>query len=171
MNPWQPTLRGPFIRLRPIVAADLDGLHAAASDPLIWEQHSERNRHERAVFERFFKGALECDGGLVIAERDGGRIIGSSRYYDWDQAGSSVVIGYTFLERAHWGGRTNAEVKSLMLAHAFEHVTTAWFHVSPGNLRSQRALERIGARLDRREQVPVGGVPSDRLIYRIDRAG
>ena len=171
MNPWQPTLRGPFIRLRPIVAADLDGLHAAASDPLIWEQHSERNRHERAVFERFFKGALECDGGLVIAERDGGRIIGSSRYYDWDQAGSSVVIGYTFLERAHWGGRTNAEVKSLMLAHAFEHVTTAWVHVSPGTLRSQRALERIGARLDRREQVPVGGVLSDRLIYRIDRPG
>jgi RimJ/RimL family protein N-acetyltransferase len=56
-----------------------------------------------------------------------------------------------------------------MLAHAFDHVATAWFHVSPGNVRSQRALERIGARLDRREQVPVGGVPSDRLIYRIDR--
>ncbi len=97
MNPWQPTLVGPTVILRPIVPADLDALHAAASDPLIWEQHSERHRHERAVFERFFKGALECGGGLVIAEREQGRIIGSSRYYDWDQAGSSVVIGYTFL--------------------------------------------------------------------------
>jgi RimJ/RimL family protein N-acetyltransferase len=169
MNPWQPTLVGPTVALRPIVSSDLDGMHAAASDPLVWEQHSERNRHERSVFERFFRGALECGGGLAITERDGGRIIGSSRYYDWDPSGSSIVIGYTFLERAHWGGRTNREVKSLMLAHAFDHVATAWFHVSPGNVRSQRALERIGARLDRREQVPVGGVPSDRLIYRIDR--
>jgi len=171
MIPRQPTLHGSIVTLRPIEAADLDGLHAAAADPLIWEQHSECNRHERPIFERFFKGALECGGGLAIIECSSGRIIGSSRYYDWDQAGSSVVIGYTFLERAHWGGATNREVKSLMLAHAFEHVATAWFHVSPGNLRSQRALERIGARLDRREQVPVGGVPSDRLIYRIDRAG
>ncbi|MBM4114375.1 MAG: GNAT family N-acetyltransferase [Phycisphaerae bacterium] len=171
MNPWQPTLHGSIVKLRPLQAADLDELHAAAADPLIWEQHSERDRHERPIFERFFKGALECGGGLVISERSSGRIIGSSRYYDWDPAGSSVVIGYTFLERAHWGGATNREVKSLMLAHAFLHVATAWFHVSPGNLRSQRALERIGARLDRREQVPVGGVPSDRLIYRIDRAG
>ncbi|MBM4110735.1 MAG: GNAT family N-acetyltransferase [Phycisphaerae bacterium] len=169
MSRGQPTLTGPTVALRPIDAADLDGLHAAASDPLIWEQHSERNRHERAVFEKYFKGALDCGGGLVIMERNGGRIIGSSRYYDWDLDGSSVVIGYTFLERAHWGGATNREVKSLMLAHAFEHVATVWFHVSPGNLRSQRALERLGARLDRREQVPVGGVPSDRLIYRIDR--
>jgi len=165
----QPTLIGPTVTLRPIEAADFHGLYSAANDPLIWEQHSERNRHEREVFERFFQGALDCGGGLVITERRGGRIIGSSRFYDWDQEGSSVVIGYTFLERAHWGGATNREVKALMLAHAFEHVATAWFHVSPGNLRSQRALERIGARLDRREQVPVGGVPSDRLIYCMDR--
>jgi len=112
---------------------------------------------------------MGCGGGLVIAEREGGRIIGSSRYYDW-KPNASVVIGYTFLERAHWGGRTNREVKSLMLAHAFAHVATAWFQVSPGNVRSQRALERIGARLDRRELVEVSGVPSDRLIYRIDSA-
>jgi RimJ/RimL family protein N-acetyltransferase len=168
-NPWQPTLRGATVVLRPIAEDDFDALHSAANDPLIWEQHSERNRHERAVFERFFRDAMGCGGGLVIAEREGGRIIGSSRYYDW-KPNASVVIGYTFLERAHWGGRTNREVKSLMLAHAFAHVATAWFHVSPGNVRSQRALERIGARLDRRELVEVSGVPSDRLIYRIDSA-
>ena len=83
---------------------------------------------------------------------------------------ASVVIGYTYLERAHWGGATNREVKALMIAHAFRFARTVWFHVSPGNARSQRALERIGARLDRREMVPVAGVPSERMICRVDRA-
>jgi RimJ/RimL family protein N-acetyltransferase len=79
------------------------------------------------------------------------------------------VIGYTYLERAHWGGTTNREVKALMIAHAFRFARTVWFHVSPGNARSQRALEKIGARFDREEMVPVGGAPSARMIYRVDR--
>ncbi|NBO20540.1 MAG: N-acetyltransferase, partial [Rhodobacteraceae bacterium] len=98
-----------------------------------------------------------------------GRVIGSSRYYDWNPADRSVVIGYTFLAREHWGDGTNREMKRLMLDHAFRWAHTAWFHVSPGNRRSQMALERIGATLHDRQMVPVGGVPSERLIYRIDR--
>lgn len=165
---WQPTLRGEHVQLRPIRADDLDALHAAAADPLVWEQHSERNRHERPVFERFFAGALECGGGLVALDA-AGQVIGSSRYYDWDPSDRSVVIGYTFLARSHWGTGANREMKRLMLDHAFRWAKTAWFHVSPGNVRSQRALERIGARLDRQQDVSVGGVMSPRMIYRIDR--
>ena len=165
---WQPTLRGEHVQLRPIRADDLDALHAAAADPLVWEQHSERNRHERPVFERFFAGALECGGGLVALDA-AGQVIGSSRYYDWDPSDRSVVIGYTFLARPHWGTGANREMKRLMLDHAFRWAKTAWFHVSPGNVRSQRALERIGARLDRQQDVSVGGVMSPRMIYRIDR--
>jgi N-acetylmuramic acid 6-phosphate etherase len=165
---WQPTLRGEHVQLRPIRADDLDALHAAAADPLVWEQHSERNRHERPVFERFFAGALECGGGLVALDA-AGHVIGSSRYYDWDPSDRSVVIGYTFLVRAHWGTSANREMKRLMLDHAFRWAKTAWFHVSPGNVRSQRALERIGARLDRQQDVSVGGVMSPRMIYRLDR--
>ena len=168
MPNWQPTLRGEHVQLRPIRADDLDALHAAAADPLVWEQHSERNRHERPVFERFFAGALECGGGLVALDA-AGHVIGSSRYYDWDPSDRSVVIGYTFLARAHWGTGANREMKRLMLDHAFRWAKTAWFHVSPGNVRSQRALERIGARLDRQQDVSVGGVMSPRMIYRLDR--
>jgi RimJ/RimL family protein N-acetyltransferase len=168
---WQPTLEDASILLRPIRPDDLSSLHAAASDPRIWEQHSERNRHERAVFERFFAGALACGGGMVVMDRITGRLIGSSRFYDWNPKDRTVVIGYTFLECAHWGDGTNHRMKRLMLDHAFRWAGTVWFHVSPGNARSQRALERIGARLHDRQMVPVGGVPSERLIYRIDRPG
>ena len=167
---WQPVLRGTSIHLRPIRAEDFDALHQAASDPLIWEQHSETNRHERAVFRRFFDGALACGGGLVAQDPVTGRLIGSSRFYDWNPADRSVVIGYTFLERPRWGTGANREMKSLMIAHAFQWARTAWFHVSPGNVRSQRALEKIGARLDQRAQVLVGGVMSPRLIYAVDRS-
>lgn len=167
---WQPVLRGPAIHLRPIRADDFDALHQAASDPLIWAQHSEPNRHERDVFRRFFDGALACGGGLVALDATTGRVIGSSRYYDWNPVDRSVVIGYSFLERAQWGTGANREMKSLMLAHAFQWAGIAWFHVSPGNIRSQRALERIGAQLDRSEQVPVGGVLSPRLIYALRRS-
>lgn len=166
---WQPILRGTSLHLRPIHGGDFEPLHQAASDPLIWAQHSEPNRHERDVFRRFFDGALACGGGLVALDAATGRLIGSSRYYDWNPVDRSVVIGYSFLERARWGTGANREMKSLMLGHAFQWADTAWFHVSPGNIRSQRALERIGARLDRSEQVPVGGVLSPRLIYAVRR--
>ena len=162
---WQPTLQGDRLHLRPMRADDLDALHAAANDPLIWAQHSETNRHERAVFEKFFAGALACGGGLVAIEPNTGRLIGSSRFYDWNAADRSVVIGYSFLERAQWGTGMNREMKRLMLDHAFRWAHIAWFHVSPGNVRSQKALERIGATLHDRQQVMVGGVPSPRLIY------
>jgi RimJ/RimL family protein N-acetyltransferase len=160
-------LRGEGVHLRPIRPDDLDALHAAASDPLIWEQHSERDRHERAVFERFFAGALASGGGLVALD-PAGRIIGSSRYYDWNPTDRSVVIGYTFLERAQWGKGTNQQMKQLMLEHAFRWASTAWFHVSPGNVRSQQALARIGARFDRQEDVLVGGVMTPRMLYQLN---
>ncbi|MFM7807074.1 MAG: GNAT family N-acetyltransferase [Planctomycetota bacterium] len=164
---WQPTLHGESLTLRPIRADDLDALHAAANDPLIWAQHSETMRHERAVFEKFFASALSCGGGLVAVHAPSGNVIGSSRFYDWNSSDRSVVIGYSFLRRDQWGGGMNRQMKRLMLDHAFRWAKTVWFHVSPGNARSQKALERIGATLHDRQQVMVGGVPSPRLIYRM----
>jgi RimJ/RimL family protein N-acetyltransferase len=166
---WQPTLRGDLVHLRLLRDDDLDALHAAAADPLIWAQHSEKDRHERPVFERFFARAMASGGALAVLDAATGRVIGSSRYYDWNPADRSVVIGYTFLERAAWGGTINRELKHLMLDHAFRFARTVYFHVSPGNVRSQKALERIGAVFDQAQDVMVGGVMSPRLIYRLDR--
>lgn len=164
---WQPTLEGERISLRPMRPEDLDPLHAAASDPLIWAQHSARDRHQRAVFESYFAGAMACGGALVAIERLSGRIIGASRYYGWNPTDCSVIVGYTFVERSHWGTGTNREMKRLMLDHAFRWARVVWFHVSPGNAPSQRALERIGARLHDRQDIDVDGTPSTRLIYAI----
>src|SRR5262245_54375745 len=76
----QPTLYGSLIDLRPLRPDDFDDLFAAASDPLIWEQHPESDRYTREVFQKFFDSAIESKGAFAVIERKSGRIIGSSRY-------------------------------------------------------------------------------------------
>lgn len=140
----QPTLAGDFLELRPLRADDFDALYAVASDPLIWEQHPAHDRHERTVFTAFFDEAMRGGGAFVVIDRSERRVIGSSRYHAYDEGASEVEVGWTFLARSHWGGRFNREMKRLMLAHAFQFVERVVFLVGPNNLRSQRAMEKIG---------------------------
>jgi N-acetyltransferase len=143
---WQPTLLGARVSLRPLRADDFDALYLAASDPLIWAQHPESTRWQREVFTRFFEGAMASEGALLVSDAVTGHVIGSSRWYEWDAAAREVAIGYTFLARSHWGGGVNGELKQLMVQYAFQYARRVWFHVGPDNVRSQRALQKIGAR-------------------------
>jgi len=164
----QPTLKGRLVELRPLTPEDFAALFAAASDPLIWEQHPESDRYKREVFEKFFDGAIQSKGAFAVIERESGRIIGSSRYCNLDPSRSEVEIGWTFLERAFWGGRYNGEMKSLMLDHAFRFVDRVVFVVGESNLRSQRALQKIGARFLKKADRPAqDGKPN--LIFAITR--
>ena len=166
----QPTLQGNLIEVRPLVREDFDALFEAASDPLIWEQHPENDRYQKVVFERFFDGAIESKGAVVVIDRRSGRIIGSSRYSNLNPVEHEVEIGWTFLERAYWGGSYNGELKSLMLEHAFRFVDRVVFVVGENNLRSQKALEKIGAKPLKKVQRPTrdGGM-SPHLVFVISR--
>jgi RimJ/RimL family protein N-acetyltransferase len=144
MPDLQPTLTGPHIIVRPILSSDRDEMFAAASDPEIWAVHPVHNRYTEPVFRAYFDSALASGSAFSIVERASGRIIGSSRYHDYDPVKRQIEIGWTFLVRAHWGGTTNREVKDLMLGHAFTFVDTVVFLVGDTNWRSQRAMEKIG---------------------------
>ena len=141
----QPVLKGDLIELRPLRAEDFDDLYAVASDRLIWEQHPDNNRHEEPVFREFFRQALASGGALIVIDNETGKVIGSSRFHGYDGEKGEVEIGWTFLARSYWGGRYNAELKRLMLGHAFRFVRSVVFMIGPRNLRSQRAVEKIGA--------------------------
>ena len=143
---FQPVLKSDVIELRPLRADDFDSLYAVASDPLIWEQHPDNNRHEIPVFRQFFQDALKSGGALVAIDPKTGKVIGSSRYHGYSEQRSEVEIGWTFLARAYWGGHYNGAMKQLMLQHAFQFVDSVVFLIGPNNLRSQRAVEKIGAR-------------------------
>jgi RimJ/RimL family protein N-acetyltransferase len=146
----QPTLVGDLLELRPLRPADFEALFAAASDPMIWAQHPESDRYEPAIFQRYFDGALESGGAFAIIDRASKRIIGSSRYWGLNEAESEVEIGWTFMERAYWGGRYNRELKRLMVEHAFKYVDRVVFIAGENNLRSRKALEKIGAKFLRK---------------------
>ena len=140
----QPTLRGELLELRPLRTEDFPSLFRVASDPLIWEQHPERDRHQKSVFRAFFDEGMASGGALVALDRATGKIIGSSRYHAYDPAEGVVEIGWSFLARTYWGGRYNGEMKRLMLEHAFRSVHRVRFIIGPDNRRSQRAVEKIG---------------------------
>lgn len=150
---FQPTLRGRLLELRPLRASDFRQIYAVASDPLIWEQHPARDRWKKDVFKVFFQESLDSRGALIAVDSQDGQVIGSSRFHGYDEQKLEVEIGWTFLARSHWGGIYNREMKELMLRHAFTFVNRVVFLVGPRNLRSQRALEkiggvRVGSRLD-----------------------
>jgi RimJ/RimL family protein N-acetyltransferase len=145
----QPTLVGSLLRIDPTRAGDLEGLCAAASDPLIWEQHPARDRWKREVYEKVFEGQLASGGGVTVRELSSGEIIGASRYYGWNPAERQVSIGFTFLVRRCWGSGFNHEMKRLMLEHAFRYVDRVWFHIGVNNQRSRKAIGAIGAKFDR----------------------
>ncbi len=140
----QPTLAGDLLQLRPLETDDYDKLYAVASDPMIWEQHPASNRYQQDVFQKFFQDALDSGGALIAIDLATNSVIGSSRYHGYDAAASEVEIGWTFLARSHWGGRYNGEMKRLMLQHAFQDVESVIFLIGPENVRSQRAVEKIG---------------------------
>ncbi len=166
----QPPLEGDTLRLRPLSRGDFDALHAAASDPALWALHPEPTRWRRDVFERFFDGGLASGGALVVVERAGGAVGGSSRYYAWQPDARDITLGYTFLVRRLWGGRSNRELKGLMLDHAFGFAERAWFDVGVGNLRSRRAMEKLGGVLARETPADPATGTVARVHYRIDRS-
>ncbi len=131
--------------LRPLRAGDYDLLHKAAADPLIWEQHPQQNRHEPAVFRLFFDEAVRSGGALAIIDNASGAIIGSSRFHGFNPDAREIEIGWTFLARRYWGGAYNGEVKRLMLTHAFRYVQCVLFLIGRENVRSQKAVEKLGA--------------------------
>ena len=166
----QPTLTGELIELRPLKPVHFDALFAAASDPLIWEQHPESDRYTRPVFQRYFDGAIESRGAFVVIDRKTGRIIGSSRYHNLFPDRSQVEIGFTFLTREFWGGPYNGEMKRLMLDHAFRFVDRVVFVVGENNWRSRKAVEKIGGRYLRLEDRPgSNGIVNKNVIFGIDR--
>lgn len=80
----------------------------------------------------------------------GDRVVGSTRYYDIDMSVPSLAIGYTFHAASAWRTHVNTANKRLMLGHAFDVLgaQSVYFHTSHLNLRSQAAIERLGARRD-----------------------
>ena len=132
--------------LEQTTSLDFDPLYEVASNPVVWEQHPEKDRWKRPVFSAFFQGATENDlGCFTIRDKSGGIVIGSTRFYSHDDAHNAVRLGYTFLCPSYWGSGANQEIKEVLLGHAFTIVENVYFDIGKQNLRSRKAVEKLGA--------------------------
>lgn len=163
----QPLLENDKVKLIPLWEEDFERLYEVASDPKIWEQHPNKNRFERDVFKNFFKGALESKGAFLILDKNSDEIAGSTRFYGYNETDKSIFIGYTFYGVKFWGKGLNSEAKKLMLNYIFQFVEKVIFHVGASNIRSQKAMEKLGAKKTDEMMVAYFGEP-DRLNFQYE---
>ena len=166
----QPTLQNNLVVAVPLQHGDFENLFNAASDPLIWEQHPNKNRYQRAAFENYFKGAMESGGAFLVKDAQTNEVIGSSRYSDYNADTKNINVGYTFFIRSHWGTGHNYALKKLMLAHAFQLVDTVTFYVGAVNKRSQISIEKFGAvKTGETDRAYFGEASQPNFIYTITK--
>jgi RimJ/RimL family protein N-acetyltransferase len=149
---------------------DFDALYTAASDPKIWEQHPNKNRYLLPDFTNYFEGAITEGTAYLIKDASTNEVIGSTRYYGYDEAASCITIGYTFFITKCWGKSFNKSIKQLMLDYAFQFVNTVNFTVGAVNKRSQIAVERLGAqKVKELETAYYGEQPKLDFIYALSK--
>ena len=166
----QPILTGSAVELRPLGENDWTPLYSVASDPEIWAQHPMHDRWQEPVFRAFFDDAMAGGGALAIRDHHSGAIIGSSQIRPHPLDESQTEIGWTFLARDRWGTGANAQVKALMVGHVLAARERVVFRVGDTNMRSRRAMEKIGARLTAAVQHGMAhGQPIQHVVYEITR--
>lgn len=131
----QPILENETVKLLPLKEENFETLYQVAADPLIWEQHPNKDRYQRAIFQNFFEGAMASKGAFLIIDKTTNEVMGSSRFYDFDEIKKSILIGYTFYGRKYWGSAYNPQVKKLMLDYAFQFADKVYFHIGALNIR------------------------------------
>ena len=146
------TLSGHGIRLEPLARDHIAALQDAVDDGDIGALNYV-NVPGRDGIPAWVEHALAMrDAGreLPFAILAGDRVVGSTRFYDIDLSVPTLAIGYTFHAASVWRTHVNTANKRLLLGHAFDVLgaQSVFFHTSHLNLRSQAAIQRLGATRD-----------------------
>ena len=127
---------------------DFNLLYNTGKNKKIWEQHPENDRWKKERFNIFFNKGIENKFGFYgIYNKSNSTLIGSTRYYSYSKKKKSIKIGFTFLTPGYWGTDTNLQIKTLMLGYALNYVENIYFDIGKHNIRSRKAIEKIGATL------------------------
>lgn len=152
-------LRGRFVYLQPLEEKFRETLRPLARDERIWEFTKTLliNDSYDEQFDKYFEEALSIVSGggqafvirLAADDADAGprdTVIGMTRLFNLDAPSKRVEIGYTWYLPVLWGKVHNKECKLLLLQFLFEvrQFNRVEFRVAHQNLRSQRAVEKIG---------------------------
>jgi RimJ/RimL family protein N-acetyltransferase/nitroimidazol reductase NimA-like FMN-containing flavoprotein (pyridoxamine 5'-phosphate oxidase superfamily) len=152
-SPWlEPVvLEGKYIRLEPLDRCHAAELFAALDDEEVHRYIPvPRPRTVEDMAEAIRVKLDEAAAGRRVAwvlKTPGGEVVGTTSYCPIDEYSRTVHIGSTQVGRAWWRTGLNSEAKLLLMTRAFEDlgaVRVEW-QVDHLNVRSQRAVERLGA--------------------------
>jgi len=158
MNIDTAKLKGRFVYLKALKPEHIPVLKVLAKDERLWEFTKTLLINETfdEQFENYIDVAFNPNGdgsysvGLqktfVIFRVSDDSIIGMTRFYGIDEKQKRLDIGYTWYIPEVWGLVYNKECKLLLLQYAFEILkyNRVGFHVAHQNIRSQKAVEKIG---------------------------
>jgi N-acetyltransferase len=146
------TLAGWGVSLEPLARAHVPALQAAVADGDIGGLDYVSVPRAAGMAAWIDRALAKAEAGheLPFAILSDGEVVGATRYYDIDLAVPTLAIGYTFHAASVWRTHVNTANKRLMLGHAFDALgmQSVYFHTSHLNLRSQAAIERLGAHRD-----------------------
>ncbi|GMN89996.1 GNAT family N-acetyltransferase [Francisella sciaenopsi] len=134
------------IKLQIMTSRDFDRLYNIAKDPEIWAQHNDKSRSQVDGFKKYFDDGLKNPQNCYLIFYND-KLVGSTRYYEYDYIKKSIKVGYTFYAKQCWGTELNKKVKKLMLDYAFNFIENVLFDVWYKNIRSQKAVTKLGAKL------------------------
>lgn len=147
--PERVTLTGRLVRLEPIEERHRDDLLAAAAeDPVTFRYMAADLSAGAEVWPAYLADALRPDYvAWATVDAATGRAIGATRFGDIAPEHGRVEIGWTWIAPSHQRGPTNSEAKLLQLGYAFDELgaTRVALKTDGRNLRSQAAIERLGA--------------------------
>ena len=146
------TLTGRFVRLEPLSERHVPGLTAVGIDDDIWRlmpygpmrNQDDIRRWVNLILQRAGEGT---DLPFAVIHVDSGRVAGATRYMEIRPEHRGLEIGGTWYGAEFRRTVVNTECKYLLLRHAFEQLgcIRVQLKTDSRNIRSQRAIERIGA--------------------------
>jgi RimJ/RimL family protein N-acetyltransferase len=171
-------LAGCIVELRPLDEADASALLDSITTDEVWAWKpvaQPRTVEEmRALIRDVLIGPSGTRHPLAVIRRADGRMIGSSSLYHVDLEHHRAEIGWTWLARDRWGQGYNEDLNHALLEYCFGPLgleRVQWL-ADGANLRSQRALERLGFTKEgvlRSHRLRTDGTRGDTAVYALLR--
>ena len=146
------TLTGKHVRLEPMSETHVKGLSEIGVGQDFWdfmlygrmETEEDMRNWVKDILERAQKGT---DLPFVAIHLESGRVAGATRYLNIMPKDRGLEVGGTWYGLDFQRTAVNTECKYLLLTHAFETLRCIRVQIKTDsrNLRSQKAIERIGA--------------------------
>jgi RimJ/RimL family protein N-acetyltransferase len=147
-------LEGERVSLLPLEHEYFDELIDSAHEESIWTfmpiDGTDRTTLRHLLNQALLKREKGDQYPFVIFNRLTNRIIGSTSYLKINKESKSLEIGWTWYLPEVWGRGYNEECKYLLLKYCFENLDTIRVQIITWdkNLRSRKAVERIGAKFE-----------------------